>query len=664
MDMVECSYTTTNTRKSENLFKVSFADVLSGEAHRDFQRALKQCCSHLSPSSPCHSTVYADTVVLTAFVPGVQSPLSKFVGTHKNTLVLVSHEEPQEEPVTTPSTTPSELIPTSSSHSTKREENDAFAVLTRQQVTTSSSKQHRHYLHAEQSLLMSSCCEDKRIVVDLGAKLVPMETARHIASFYCQAMYGDPHAELPDMWILCDGGESKIVAMGYSVEVPCSSNRNHRTLRSYTILETNPVIVSTSKLKLDVVAPTIQRSPQHKLDMRNWWAYSEYDIATGTESDCLSEDSPLLLLQFVWSGVDRVVCPPPITAEAVLSVSVKPGYQFSPVVGIFDEVNTLFCLASIAYGLKGWPAADEEEPLDTTTHPSLVSKVGIFLEDATGQMLKAVESSVISPITALSTFQSREDLDFLGQLWMFARHVTSPTDLVDSLALIFQAILVGKVQPFIHHTKKSTLATLIRQAMSATSHDQHQVAATKLQNLLTPERALQCLLEIGLEKMERDYFTHFTSNGLVASTQLEPFFVKDVGLLEQCKALCQLHCVLEVVAAAMAFLGLPQQSLSLLTKQALDFYHPTNKFKKFENTLIFLFPFAPNSPGLKSLIDRVASLEPNLWSLTSGEKEKPVMATCTTDPLFKSTRSTSSVSSDVDNTTMCVYHAHCTSFSS
>ena len=625
----------TETNRKTALY--CFDNILSGESHRDFQRALKTCCSCLGPSSPCHSTSYGE-VILTAFVPGVRSPLSKFVGTHNKTLVLVSGCQ-------SPATTPSGTVPS---------QDTPFTVHTCQRVATSrTTRQQRHLLHTEQPLLTnSSQSDEERIVVDLGAGLVPMETARQISSLYCQAVFADSLADLPELWVLCQRGVSKVIAMGCSMGEPSSGKRH--TLRSYTITEGSSVTVSNSKMKLNTIAPIGRRGAERD-SLRDWWAYSEYDIAPSGDSECLSEDSQLLV-QFVWSGADHVACPPPNSAEAVLSLSIKPGYQFSPTLAIFSEVSILFHLASIATGLKSWPDTDTEEPV-RSSHPSLVSKVGTFLEDAAEQMLMAVDSSIISPTAALSPFQPREDLDFLGQLWMFTRHVASASDLVDALGLIFQAVLLGKVQPFIHHTKKSSLACLLRQAISSTTHDQRQVVATKLQYLLTPERALQCLLEIGIEKMERDYFTHFTANGLVASTQLEPFLAKDTSLLEQSGALCQLHCVLEVVATAMTFLNLPQQSLSLLTKRALEVFHPTVPFEGFSTTPVFLIPFASNSVGLKSLANYTSSLKPHIWSLTrntkGGEKEKSCMTVCLSEPLFKSMQASDSVS---DDTTFHVYH--------
>lgn len=636
------SSTEANGKTRLDFFDFNF--VLSGEAHRDFQKALKTCCSCLEPSTPCHSTTYRD-VILTAFVPGVRSPLSKFVGIHNKALVLVSGC--RQSSVTTPS-----------SGATPSQENP-FTVHTYQQVATSRiTRQQRHLLHTEQPLLTHS--DEEKIVVDLGAAPVPIQVARQISSLYCQAVFADGLADLPDLWILCQDELSKVVAMGFSMDY-ISSSTKQRSFKSYTIAEGTSVTVGNSKMKLNMIAPTNRRSAT-KGSMREWWACSEYDIAPSGGSECLSEDSQLLV-QFVWSGVDHVACPPPSSAEAKLSLSVKPGYQFSPTLAIFSEASTLFHLASIAANLKSWPDIDTEEPA-TSSHPSLVSKVDTFLEDAAEQMLMAVDSSVISPTAALSPFQPREDLDFLGQLWMFFRHVASATDLVDALGHIFQAVLVGKVQPFIHHTKESSLACLLRQAISSTTHDQRQVVATKLQYMLTPERALQCLLEIGIEKMERDYFTHFTVNGLVASTQLQPFLAKDTSLLEQCGALCQLHCVLEVVGTAMTFLNLPQQTLSQLTKRALEFYHPTIQFKNFSTTPVFLIPFASNSVGLKSLANYTSSLKPHIWSLTKsmkgGEKEKSSMTMCLAEPLFKSMRSNNSVSDCTDDSTFYVYHGSST----
>lgn len=644
---------------TDNKLSVCFEDLLTREAHRKFQKALDECCSCLGPSTPCYSSIFADMVTLTAFASGVRSPLSRFVGAHRKKLVIVSSPTSKEHAVW-----PSIAGPAQDSHTQEME--TPFTVHSWQQVATShTSRQQQHFLHTEQPLLPSSSSSPSTwtAVVDLGSQPVPMDTARYITSLYSQAFFADRHVDLPDLWVLCNGGSRGIVAMGCAIEdVGSAKQCTQRCLRSYTVLEGKTISVPAGRMKLDAIAPPRRGSRKGTVDMKDWWAYSEYDIGPSMEGEALSEHAQLLL-QFLWSGVDSCISPPPNTAEAVLCLSVKPGYHFSPVLSTHAEVSTLYQLGCIAAGLSHWPETDEESVNSTTYSPlTLESKVSSFLEDASTQMLRAVESSVISPTAALSPFQPREDLDFLGQLWMFARHAASADDLVNALGLIFQAVLLGRVQPFIHHSKKSGLASLFRMAVSCSSHDQQQVVATKLQSLLTPERALDCLVEIGIEKMERDYFADFTSNSLAASTQLEPFFFKEgVGLLEQCGALCQLHCVLEVVAAAMTFLDLPQQSLSLLTKKALEYFQPSKNFEGFSVTPVFLLPFSTTSPGLKSLAEYASSLKPSVWSLTGGGgeglNEKQRVAVCMTEPLFKYMRM---ASTDTEDTVMCVYHAEST----
>lgn len=210
---------------------------------------------------------------------------------------------------------------------------------------------------------------------------------------------------------------------------------------------------------------------------------------------------------------------------------------------------------------------------------------------------------------------------------MFAKDVQGPGDLLQVFADVFKAVLLGKVQPFLHRSSSSVLATLFRQALLCSSHDERQTIAAKLQALLSEEKVLNCLVEIGIEKLQRDHRSFLIGSDLATGSQLDHFFEASSGnVLQICHCLCKLHSVMELTVSALTFLNLPTSTLSLLTKTALEVYRDT-KFEHFETTPVFALPIPAYSPALKSVVSLCANLLPKLWIL-SAEDEHSTGAPC------------------------------------
>ncbi|XP_061630519.1 protein zwilch homolog isoform X3 [Phyllopteryx taeniolatus] len=126
----------------------------------------------------------------------------------------------------------------------------------------------------------------------------------------------------------------------------------------------------------------------------------------------------------------------------------------------------------------------------------------------------------------------------------------------------------------IHRDNSSSLSKLILQSY-------HQKIERVSLTGLTP---VQMLLEMGLDKMRKDYFNYLIEEELTTANNLCYYLSTEVDLQEQFVRLKKLHHLLEIVVTCTTFLGLPKDRLLLLTKLCLQHYKisPYNEKHEFK----------------------------------------------------------------------------------
>ena len=455
--------------------------------------------------------------------------------------------------------------------------------------------------------------QSRHLVTDVvcahDSELAPLtlDKARYLCSLYalgCRQSTG----LLPTIWAVClSEGQRKVVGLGCSFD--SSMLHTFSVQRDDTVhIPQNPTAFPGAEKQ------TTQK--RKSLERVSGWVFSEYEISSSTVDENASSDHARLALEFAWSDPENLLSPPPESADAVLKISATPGYMFSPILAVYQEITTLLSLCQIACRDAEWPS--QEGSIEPTK--PLAFHVEAFLEDAASPLLQPLEVTVISPTADHNVYEPRTDLDFTERLWVFAKEVQSLTDLQQVFAGVFKAVLLGKVQPFLHRSSSSMLATLFRQVLLSSSHDERQTTAAKLQALLSEDKVLNCLVEIGIEKLQRDHRSFLIGSDLATGTQLDHFFEEASGdLMKTCHYICKLHNVMELNASALSFLNLPTSALSSLTKIALEIYKVA-KFECFETTPVFALPIPAYSPALKSVASLCANLLPKTWILSAKDE--------------------------------------------
>uniref|UniRef100_A0A8C4DX82 Protein zwilch n=1 Tax=Dicentrarchus labrax TaxID=13489 RepID=A0A8C4DX82_DICLA len=259
------------------------------------------------------------------------------------------------------------------------------------------------------------------------------------------------------------------------------------------------------------------------------------------------ESQSSVTVDFKWSHVESILETPPLSSTATLNIKVASGDMRSPMFEMYRELEFLQTLADgLRTGETEWM-----EPLESTSAVTVL--LHLFLK--TTKMKSETETQIFNSL------MERGDLDFVEQLWVRMRKsVTSYQDIGDCLKLVTEALRYGDIKPWIHRDSSSSLSKLILQSY----HQQIDHVS------LTGVTPVHMLLEMGVDKMRKDYINYLIGNLLLITLNL--CITLQVDLQEQVIRLRKLHHLLEIILTCSTFLGLPYDRLFLLTQSCLQHY--------------------------------------------------------------------------------------------
>ena len=424
-----------------------------------------------------------------------------------------------------------------------------------------------------------------------------LSSSRFIHSLYSLGSW-KVKSSPPDVWTVCEKNKKNIVALG------CVYNASNSTLCAIMVKENEMHSVSAKSVSVEKLSGV---------------AFSEYEIATGGSATgkVLTD---MLILQFAWSDANiGMLSPPPENSDAVMKISCTPGYLFSPVLPLFEELKSLHYFCHIASGTAKWLGCDDEDVLASNNKMALSVKG--FIEEMAHPLNNPVDVTVISPVCSHMIYEPRIDLDFVEHMWVFCRSLTSYGEIKLVFAEVFKAVILGEIQPFIHKKSSSTLAELLRQVLLHRDNEEIQTLAIKLQLLLSEARLVPCLIQVGLDKVKRDHWSFFVGADILSADHFEHFFDHSDHLsqLEQCIELCKLHNIIELDANLMQTVNLPPLVLSTFTKAVMEIYKKDMSYQPFSRSPIFSLSLSAYSPALKSVVALCSKLSPSTWRVTVQE---------------------------------------------
>uniref|UniRef100_A0A8B9LFW9 Protein zwilch n=1 Tax=Astyanax mexicanus TaxID=7994 RepID=A0A8B9LFW9_ASTMX len=352
---------------------------------------------------------------------------------------------------------------------------------------------------------------------------------------------------LPPLWVRCDMSDPAGVSWLGAETVYAGSKAT--AVKLYTVCcKGNSSFMTMEQLKQE-------HQNRHSSSAVGTKGWAEYNLFCSVKEESLVIDSQSSVTAFFrWVNVDKVLETPPLSSTVTLHIKVTVGDIRSPLYQTYRELEFLLTLADgLRTGEIEWL-----EPLETQSAVELT------------RML--IEDSVLGYGTML---MERGDLDFTEQLWeRMRKSVTSYQDITDSLKLVIKAVRFGQIKPWVHRASSSSLSKLIVQSY------QQQVDTVPLTGL-TPAIML---LELGLDKMRKDYINYLVGKELTTLNHLSYYLSSDVDLQEQVIRLKKLHHLLEILGTCSSFLNLPHERLFFFTQSCLQYYKaaPYNEDHVFE----------------------------------------------------------------------------------
>ncbi|KAM7159265.1 protein zwilch homolog isoform 2-T2 [Molossus nigricans] len=440
--------------------------------------------------------------------------------------------------------------------------------------------------HVEELQSEETAVSDFSTGENVGPLALPVGRARQLIGLYTMAhnpnmthlKINRPVTALPPLWVRCDSLDpegtcwlgAELIATNNSITgidlymVSCKADKNYS--------------INLEDLKNS-------HKKRHHLSTVTARGFAQYELLKSTAlDDTVPTSQTTVTLDISWSPVDEILQIPPLSSTATLVLA--------------DGLRT---------GVTEWPA-----PLEAKSAVELVQE---FLNDLNkldgfGDSTKKDTETVKHDSAAFDRsieclFTVRGDLDFAEQLWCkMSSSVISYQDLVKCFTLVIQSLQCGDIQPWLHSGSNSQLSKLIYQSYHGT------MDTVSLSGTLP----VQMLLEIGLDKLKKDYISFFIGQELASLNHLEYFISPSLDIQEQVDRIQKLHHILEIIVSCKLFIKPQHELLFSLTQSCIKYY----KQNPLDEQHIFQLPVRPTA--VKNLYQ---SEKPQKWrvEINSGQKK-------------------------------------------
>nr|XP_017203429.1 protein zwilch homolog isoform X1 [Oryctolagus cuniculus] len=462
--------------------------------------------------------------------------------------------------------------------------------------------------HVEELQSEETAISDFSTGENVGPLALPVGRARQLIGLYTMAHNPNmthlkidrPVTALPPLWARCDSSDPEGTCWLGAELVTTSDSITGIVLYVVTCKADKNYFINLENLKN-------LHKKRHHVSAVTAKGFAQYELFKSTALDeTFTTSQTTIILDISWSPVDEILQSPPLSSTAVLNIKVESGEPRGRLNHLHRELRFLLVLADgLRTGVTEWL-----EPLEAKSAVELVQEFLNDLKqlDGFGDSTRKDTESVKPDAAAVDRsvlITVRGDLDFAEQLWCkMSSSVVSYQDLVKCFSLVIQSLQRGDIQPWLHSGSNSLLSKLIHQSYHGTMDTVS----------LTGTIPLQILLEIGLDKLKKDYISFFIGQELASLNHLEYFISPSVDLQEQVYRVQKLHHILEIVVSCMLFIKLQHELLFSLTQSCIKYY----KQNPLDEQHIFQLPV--RAAAIKNLYQ---SEKPQKWrvEINSGHKK-------------------------------------------
>nr|XP_039263688.1 protein zwilch homolog [Styela clava] len=368
-------------------------------------------------------------------------------------------------------------------------------------------------------------------------------------------------------------------------------------------------------------------------------SYAEYELLESNKHLMEYPDEDLALtyvtLSLTCGKVEKILqVDKQHVKEIKMNITPAPGDMRSSAFSLFKAVQILegfFCAFGDAGEVK-WtsvddlPTTNEQESSVKKEKLTIVEQIRevigsynqewILLNRARKQA-KAIEAPNNNDTTnedqaTKQMIFPREELDFTERVWEVLQYVGSCQQLIESFQIIVKEVSECRATQFwLHNNNSTTLAKLIKESYTGK-------VSTKIE--MGSSECIQLLIELGLDKLSRDYSNFFITSRLASMSRLQSYLENnsksDEGRVENLKKrfvnLKKLHHIVELIVQCKCFFNLSDERTSLVTKMALHDYESEDL--DFRKTFTFSIDYAE----VECLIENRL---PTVWRMTLSSED-------------------------------------------
>ncbi|XP_038436710.1 protein zwilch homolog isoform X10 [Canis lupus familiaris] len=415
--------------------------------------------------------------------------------------------------------------------------------------------------HVEEPQCEETAISDLSTGENVGPLALPVGRARQLIGLYTMAHNPNmthlkihhPVTALPPLWVRCDSSDPEGTCW-LGAELVTTNSIAGIVLYTVSCKADKTYSVNLEDLKSS-------HKKRHHLSIVTTRGFAQYELFKSTAlDDTLAASQTTITLDISWSPVDEILQSPPLSSTATLNLKVESGEPRGPLNHLQRELKFLL-------------------------------------------IVKHDSAAVDRSIECL--FTVRGDLDFAEQLWFkMSGSVVSYQDLVKCFTLIIQSLQRGDIQPWLHSGSNSLLSKLIHQSYHGTM-DTVTLSGTI---------PVKMLLEIGLDKLKKDFISFFIGQELASLNHLEYFITPSVDIQEQVYRVQKLHHILEILVSCMLFIKPQHELLFALTQSCIKYYRQN----PLDEQHVFQLPVRP--AAVKNLYQ---SEKPQKWKveISGGQKK-------------------------------------------
>jgi len=329
-------------------------------------------------------------------------------------------------------------------------------------------------------------------------------------------------------------------------------------------------------------------------------------------------------LKATWENIQNLLSYPNSSADVSLFINYYHG-ELDP-----ENHNLTQNLLNELHQLEEWNRIRKGKKWLSNQSLNISLKVDAFLngikdESYTTKTLSLSMDNMeenLKNLNISSILTPRKNLDFTDKLWKFLINASSSDDLNDAWTAVLEELETFRLQPMVHKSNLSKFANIIRKCLklahTQTSPDVYDQKESISETFdIWQRQPMECLVEIGIWKLKRDYCHYLIGNELTSLSELECFINPTLELDDQIHNLKILHRLTELwVMISNQIHSMPHSLHRRLIQKVIENMKNPHHYHKLPDNLKFIINFPSiNSSTIKIVNSLTKSFKPSSWTI-------------------------------------------------